>query len=455
MGNHEHPSFCLPVSSAQAGVSVLLPSPAKQPLLFIPLLLGASSIATLLLYFNGVVEMGRGVRSILLPATALLVVITLWAKRTGRIELSDRILAGLWAGALATLAYDLVRVPIAHSGIPVFKAISYFGTVILGQPAPTVTSEVVGWAYHLSNGVGFGLMYAALVSTPRWWTAVLWGLLLEGAMLVTPYAEVFGYRVSPQFLAITVGAHIVYGVTLWIALRYWLGGNAFGSSPKHRLSHLILTCAMVPLGIGITATDFHLRYRPTLSPSPPGYLGPHLYTTWAVLEPDRIAALWVLQRFIDPQARFHFVSPFSHIAHGTPFDTPEAVIRRSGARSATEVLLAQSGLEADERLGRLARMANLYEITPWRLPSDPRAQQLGQELMAAGRCAPSEISHCVAQAFRYLDTWYARGFLLRPSATTESRTHSMPYSSTPLLLARPVAVEPKAARETSPGRSSL
>jgi hypothetical protein len=162
------------------------------------------------------------------------------------------------------------------------------------------------------------------------------------------------------------------------------------------------------VGIGAVAADFHRRYGASLPTSPPAYLGSHLYTTWNVLEPDRLSALWVFQRFVNPRVRFHFVPPFSRISYGTPFDTPEAEVRRSATRSATEVLLAQHYLESDSRLGRLARMTHLYEITPWMRPTDPAAHQFGQELMAAtGRCEPHEIIRCVERAFHYLDTWYA------------------------------------------------
>jgi hypothetical protein len=386
---------------------VPIPAPLKNPALLLPFLLGASSIASLLLYFYGLMEMGRGARSLAIPAVLVLVLGTLWAKYTQRVVLYNRILAGLFAGACATLAYDLVRVPIAWSGIPVFKAISYFGTVIVGQPTPTVASDVYGWAYHLSNGVGFGLMYTALIAVPRWWSAVLWGLLLEGAMLITPYAEVFGYRVSPEFLAITIGGHIVYGATLWASLRYWCGGLAGDWSATRPLSRVLLTWWLVPLGIGVVAADFHLRHGRDLPPSPPGYLGAHLYTTWNVLEPDRLAALWVFRRFVEPQARFHFVPPFSRMAYGIPFDTPEAGLRRSATQSVTEILLAQNHLQANPQLALLARMTHLYEVTPWMRPADPAASQLGQELiMATGRCPLPEITPCVERAFHYLDAWY-------------------------------------------------
>ena len=383
-------------------------APLTHHELLIPFVLGASSIGTLLLYFYGVAEMSLSVWALLAPAALLLGAYTLWAKRSDRTDLFMRIVAGLWAGSFATLAYDLVRVPIAMSGIPVFKAISYFGTVILGQSSPSLSSEVAGWTYHLSNGMGFGLMYTVLARTPRFWTAVVWGLFLELAMLLTPYAEVFGYKVSGNFLAITIGAHAVYGATLWAGLRFWIGKEGF-SRLTFSWWKVAAPFIVVPLGIGWVAADFHARHASTIPPSPPSYLGPHLYVTWDVPEPDRFAVMWIFTRFSDSVARFHFIEPFSQASYGTLFDTPEAELRRSATGSATEVLIALLDAESDEKLELLGRVGHIYEISPWMRPTDPVAYRLGQQIMDAGDCGERLTSTCVSQAFEFLDRWYEGG----------------------------------------------
>lgn len=377
--------------------------PRTQPAALVPFVLGSASIASLLLYFYGISAMGTGTRRLLLPSLVALVFFLLLAAWRRQEELVDRILAGLWAGALATLAYDVVRVPISVAGVPVFKAVSYFGTLIRDQSSPTLVSEAVGWGYHLSNGVGFGLMYAVALTRFRLWTALVWGVTLEVAMLLTPYAEVFGYRMSPKYLAITVGSHLVYGAVLWAALRYW---NRLPDKRRH-VGKLAAWALLAPLGIGMVAWDFHARHAATIPSSPPSYTGEHLYTTWNVLEPDRIAVLWVLRQHVDPEARFHFVEPFSHLRFGRPIDAPEAEVRRSGTRSATEILLAAQGLLDDEKLRRLGEMTHHFEITRWRLPSEPEAFQLGQSLMEATRaCDPADVAPCVERGLRFLDAWY-------------------------------------------------
>lgn len=377
--------------------------PLARPAAWVPFAFGAASIGSLLLYFYGLASMTVGALWLLVPSLPGLAVFLYWASRRRETELRERVMAGIWAGALATLFYDVVRVPISASGVPVFKAISYFGTVLLGQTSPTLASEVVGWGYHLSNGIGFGLMYAVFVARPRLWSAVAWGVTLEVAMLLTPYAEVFGYRLTGQFIAISLGAHVVYGASLWAGLRVWERTQA----DPHRMRKLLTLALLPPLGIGTVAWDFHDRHVASIPPSPPAYVGEHLYVTWNALEPDRIATLWVLQRFVDPEARFHFVEPFSHTTLGRQVDMPEAEIRRSGTRAATEVLVEEQNLLGDGKLEKLAEMTHLYEISRWQLPSRPAAFQLGRDLAAAmGECPPNDVHPCVERGFAFLDGWY-------------------------------------------------
>src|SRR6184192_1757198 len=345
-----------------------IPAPLRYPLLLVPAALGASSIATLLLYFYGVAELGHSVRVLLVPSTAALVVLIVWARRTDRRELYDRIMGGLWAGLFASLAYDIARIPIAHAGIPVFRAISYFGTVFLDQPKPTLASEVIGWAYHLSNGVGFGLMYATLFSRPRWWTAVGWGVFLELSMLYTPYAEVFGYQRTATFFTITMGAHVCYGLGLWAALRSWIKRAPFGAPPATARPRFALVCGLTAVVIGGIAAD--------------------------------------------PDALFYFVRPFSPTPDrrmfGTAFDTPEAEIRRTGTQSAAEKLIVDRGLDKDPRLALMARLGHVWEITPWAYATDTAVKDLSLRMFAAkGTCGDlAEVPTCAERVLRTLDAWY-------------------------------------------------
>lgn len=361
------------------------------------------SVASLLLYFLGVISFRAGAAWLLAVEAGGLALLWSSAGAEERERVGELLLSGLWAGGLATLMYDVARIPVAHAGVPVFKAISYFGTVFVGAESPTALSEVLGWGYHLTNGVSFGLMYVALVRRPRVYSAVIWGLTLEALMLLTPYAEVFGYRRDAKFLAITIGAHMVYGLVLWLALRLWDGGWGVRLRPSHVLSGFVC----VPLGIALIAADFHARYARELPPSPPPYIGPHLYTTWDVPEPDRVVAMWLLRRS-EPQARFYFIKPFESIKYGRPFDVPEASVRRHGTQSATQFFVEQQGLNSDAKIEALARMTYLNEVTPWMLASDPEAGRLTEILRGAAdrECGASLDEDCAERLFTVLDRIY-------------------------------------------------
>jgi hypothetical protein len=366
--------------------------------------LGSLSILSLLLYFLGTISLQAGTVCLLSAELAGLLALLIRARRDNAEWFHKLLFSGLWAGGLATLAYDIVRIPVAHAGIPVFKAISYFGTVLVGVESPTPLSEILGWGYHLTNGISFGLMYAALVRKPRVYSAVIWGLALEAVMLLTPYAEVFGYRRDAKFLAITIGAHVVYGLVLYLALRLWAGIGSFRLTPFQ-----ITTGSLcVPLGILLIAADFHTRYAGALPPSPPPYIGPHLYTTWDVPEPDRVVAMWVTRRFVESRARFYFIKPFDPIRYGQAFDLPEAQIRRHGMRSATQFILDEQGLNADPKLSALARMTYLTEVTPWMLATDPEAGRLTQIVRDAAEkeCGQTLNVNCAERLFETLNQIY-------------------------------------------------
>jgi hypothetical protein len=107
---------------------------------------GATSIASLLGYFYGFFSMTDGVRWVLLPGVAVAVAFVVGPLQLGRTDLADRVLGGIFAGGFATLAYDVCRIPLVHAGLPIFKAISYFGTLIVGSEGATPAAELAGWA---------------------------------------------------------------------------------------------------------------------------------------------------------------------------------------------------------------------------------------------------------------------------------------------------------------------
>jgi hypothetical protein len=98
--------------------------------------------------------------------------------------------------------------------------------MVLGQPIEqahySLTTQIVGWLYHFSNGATFGVMYVAMIGNPtrrHWAWAVLMALALEIGMLLTPYPQVFNIPVTTRFVMITVAAHAIFGVGLGLTVR--------------------------------------------------------------------------------------------------------------------------------------------------------------------------------------------------------------------------------------------
>src|SRR4051812_8313611 len=179
--------------------------------------LSASSIWCLLSDFYHLMSMRAFALSIMLPSAAALIGLAIWDKGTGGRTLWRVVLIGAAAGLLAAVAYDVFRLPFVFArewGISnvvpplnLYKVFPRFGAMLLGQPIEqphySATAQVLGWAYHFSNGLTFGVMYLALIGDGRrrsWGWAVLFAVGLELAMLYTPYPSVYGIKLTAAFV---------------------------------------------------------------------------------------------------------------------------------------------------------------------------------------------------------------------------------------------------------------
>jgi hypothetical protein len=202
---------------------------------FVVFFLSATSIWCLLAEFYGLCSMQTFTLWILIPATLLLIGIAILDLLRGSRTLFRACLIGATGGLLAAVAYDLFRLPfviaqVDHIGpvwarLPLYKVFPRFGAMILGHPFTadqtdsqfTLMDHIVGWTYHLSNGITFGVMYMAIIgdATRRSW---LWGIVLavglELAMLFTPYTSFFGITPVMKFVIVTLTAHLIFGIAL-------------------------------------------------------------------------------------------------------------------------------------------------------------------------------------------------------------------------------------------------
>ncbi|MBV9867288.1 MAG: hypothetical protein JO316_18180 [Abitibacteriaceae bacterium] len=190
--------------------------------------LASMSFACLLGQFYNLWSMRFFACSVLPIATALLAYVA-YATR----QQPDRgeeaytwIVEGALGGLFAAVVYDLFRLPFVLHGYPLFGVFPKFGQMLLGA-APTdmgVAVQVTGWLYHFSNGMALGIMFLAMVlhPTPRnlIWGGALWAVGVETMLLLTPYYSFFHLKLDwNTFIALTLSAHLIFGVALGLWCR--------------------------------------------------------------------------------------------------------------------------------------------------------------------------------------------------------------------------------------------
>jgi hypothetical protein len=207
--------------------------------------LAASSIWCLLAEMYNLVDMRTFFYSILLPSTVALYGIAFLDYFRGDGRLWRAVILGTLAGLFGAAAYDIFRLPFVYSDawglgrigipqMPLFKVFARSGALILGQPIEqpsySLAAQLLGWAYHFSNGATFGVMFAAIYAGSQEavrptsqssgyglaWKPIAFATLMavgiELCLLASPYANFFGIPLTTRFVVVTLLAHIVFGL---------------------------------------------------------------------------------------------------------------------------------------------------------------------------------------------------------------------------------------------------
>lgn len=162
---------------------------------------------------------------ILVPALVILAVVYVYA-RARCPGLANCIVAGLVAGALATVALDVVRLTgfslrWMPSNLP-----PMFGMLILGPQSTSVQAEIVGYIYHFLNGASFGLIYTLTIGRGSVSWGIGWGIVITLLMMVTPPLLMmgvgpFGVNFGPGLFVTALVAHVAYGAALGWLVEHW------------------------------------------------------------------------------------------------------------------------------------------------------------------------------------------------------------------------------------------
>ena len=220
------PPPAAPVPAASAGELVL------TALALVPAAVGPNVLVVALT--PGMPGMPVLVPWALIPSILLLVVVWSVAEARGYDRLTNRIWTGLWVGAAATAALDLFRLSSFMLGLLPGNLPRMFGVLILDTMAtgPTPLSDLAGGLYHYWVSACFGLTYTLIMGRTRWWGGLVWGLIIEVGMMVTPPMVVamdtgyFGLKLGRGLLnGVFMGSlipHVSYGVALGLLLERYV-----------------------------------------------------------------------------------------------------------------------------------------------------------------------------------------------------------------------------------------
>jgi len=122
---------------------------------------------------------------------------------------------------------------------------------------------------------------------------------------------------------------------------------------------------------------------------------------------DRISSVWLVRRFVDPQAEFRFVDPdaYTHTAGELRFDMFEGEFTHDGDQCTFEVLLGWTGLD-DSALRALAEVIHDIDLKDVKFA---RPETAGVAAMIDGLVLRhTEDTRRLEEGAMLLDALYAR-----------------------------------------------
>jgi len=188
-----------------------------RPLALITLALASTSVGALLADLYGLMSMATFGRFITAPSLVALAVIG--ASGSTNEELRRRIQIGAVAGVVGTIGYDLFRLPFVPLGLRLFAPIDSYGLLLADAGMASPATNALGWFFHLSNGVTFGVMYAVVAARRHWGWGIAWAMVLETAVVVSPFGRRYALAVQPASLAAAYWGHLGFGYPLGLLVQ--------------------------------------------------------------------------------------------------------------------------------------------------------------------------------------------------------------------------------------------
>ncbi|CAE6500869.1 hypothetical protein [Candidatus Nitrosotenuis uzonensis] len=212
------------------------------------IILSGASVSFLILGSLDIVSYGTFRDIALIPTVIAIFAIGISARKKFQ-RLSNRLFVGMAAGAIATLALEVFRIPgyLFIGWIPMDDMIMLPGMLLTakaetimgvreiimqsGMPMnffiPTFDALVAGALWHFWNGATFGIVYSLFIGKGRWWYGLIWGFVVEIGMMLAPWLIMmkgpFGFQHMDGYniFVMTLIAHLAFGAVLGILVQRW------------------------------------------------------------------------------------------------------------------------------------------------------------------------------------------------------------------------------------------
>ncbi len=130
----------------------------------------------------------------------------------------------------------------------------------------------------------------------------------------------------------------------------------------------------------------------------------HLYASWDTMEFDKCVAVWLITRFIDPNAQFVFYPQETVITEGIAFDIPSARWSRKHRKCTSQCIWETIAIE-DSAAERIIDIAGKIELNFWQLDRWPEVQKCFYEVKEIMDKNPEHLA-CFEKTNSYFDRLY-------------------------------------------------
>jgi len=221
-------------------------------LTIILIILSGASASLLLLPPLGIIPYASFRDVVIIPSVIIIFAIGILS-RSKFPRISNRLFVGMAAGAIASFALEVIRIPayMFTKWIPMDSMISLPGLLLtekitmLSEVKQTIMQSgvpmnlyhapldafIAGGLWHFWNGATFGIIYALLIGKGKWWYGMIWAVIIEMVMMMAPYLIMmkgpFGIEHMDGYniFVITLIAHLAFGAVLGIIVQKWKKGS--------------------------------------------------------------------------------------------------------------------------------------------------------------------------------------------------------------------------------------